>query len=164
MPTLKDIITAKKWFALAIEKNKLAHFVIGLPPYAQHRPDAEGGEIPMPVLAPNAEVLYAHHAENKEAHFDTDVQNAVLQIVEEEGDSACVLLHALSFIVTHLVYEKRASASFVLDCTKILDAIKIKLAENKKKFKTEPEKKAVLEYIEFYARLLCEQYNMISIF
>ena len=92
MSTLQALIHAEKWFELAIEENKLADFVIGLPPYAEHRPD--GGEIPMPVLGPNAEVLYEYHAENKEAHFDTDVQNAVLQIVEDKGDDAYVLIHA----------------------------------------------------------------------
>ena len=60
MSTRQARIYAKKWFKLAISKNKLADFVIGLPPYAEHRSD--GGEIPMPLLGPNAEVLYDYHA------------------------------------------------------------------------------------------------------
>ena len=162
MSTLQALIHAEKWFELAIEENKLADFVIGLPPYAEHRPD--GGEIPMPVLGPNAEVLYEYHAENKEAHFDTDVQNAVLQIVEDKGDDAYVLIHALIFIVTHLAYEKRGDAAFALDCPKILDAIRMKLTKNKKKFSKENGSEELLDLIKFYDRLLCEQYNMISVF
>ena len=60
MSTLQARIYAEKWFELAINKNKLADFVIGLSPYAEHRSD--GGEIPMPLLGPNAEVLYDYHA------------------------------------------------------------------------------------------------------
>lgn len=162
MGTLQDKIYAEKWLELAIKKKKLADFVIGLPPYAEHRLD--GGKIPMPVLVPNAEVLYDYHAKNKEAYFDTDVQNAVLQIVEEKGDDAYILLHVLVFIVTHLAYEKRGAASFILDCQKILDAIRIKLAKNKKKFIKDSESKEVLDSVEFYNCLLCEQYNMTSVF
>ena len=72
MSTLQARIYAEKWFELAINKNKLADFVIGLPPYAEHRSD--GGEILMPLLGPNAEVLYDYHAENKDANYDL-VQN-----------------------------------------------------------------------------------------
>ena len=162
MGTLQDRIYAEKWFELAIKKNKLADFVIGLPPYAEHRTD--GGEIPMPVLVPNAEVLYDYHAENKEAYFDTVVENAVFQIVGDRGDDAYVLLHVLIFIVTHLAYEKRGAASFTLDCPKILDAIRIKLAKNKARFINDSKSKEVLDSIEFYACLLCEQYKMISVF
>ena len=160
--TLQNRIYAEKWFELAIKKNKLADFVIGLPPYAEHRTDC--GEIPMPVLVPNAEVLYDYHAENKEAYFDTVVENDVLQIVDNKGDDAYVLLHVLVFITTHLAYEKRGAASFTLDCPKILDAIRIKLTKNKAKFIKDSESKEVLDSIEFYASLLCEQYNMISVF
>lgn len=162
MSTLQARLHAKKRFALAMNKNKLADFVIGLPPYAEHRSD--GGEIPMPLLGPNAEVLYDHHAENKDAHFDTDVQNAVLQIVEDKGNDAYVLLHALLFIVTHLAYEKRCAATFALDHPKLLDAIRKKLTKNKKKLRKENGSEKLWDLIKFYDRLLCEQYNMISIF
>ena len=162
MGSLQDRIYAKKWFDLAIKKNKLADFVIGLPPYAKHRPD--GGIIAIPTLVPNAEMLYDYHAKNREAHFDTEVQNAVLQIVVEKGDDAYVLLHTLIFVATHLAYEKRGAAEFALDCPRILDAIRVKLAKNKKKFIIASESKEILEYIEFYSNLLCEQHNMISVF
>lgn len=161
MSTLQAQINAKRWFELATKKNKLADFVIGLPPYAEHRSD--GGEISIPVLGPNVELLYDYYAENKYTHFDTDVQNAVLQIVEDKGNDVCVTLHALIFIVTHLAYEKRGAATFALDCPKILDAIKIELTKNKEKFREECGNEDVLDSIEFYNRLLCEQYNMISV-
>lgn len=35
MSTLQERIYAKKWLKLAISKNKLANFAIGLPPYAE---------------------------------------------------------------------------------------------------------------------------------
>ena len=162
MSTLQARIYAEKWFELAINKNKLADFVIGLSPYAEHRSD--GGEIPMPLLGPNAEVLYDYHAENKDAHFDTDVQNAVLQIVEDNGNDAYVLLHALIFIVTQLAYEKRGAATFALDCSKLLDVIRRKLTKNEKKLSKENGSEELWDLIEFYDRLLCEQYNMISVF
>jgi len=162
MSTLQAKINAKRWFELAITKNKLADFIIGLPPYAEHRPD-DGG-LPMPVLVPNVEILYDYHEKNKEIHFDTEVQNAVLQIAEDKGDHAYVLLHALIFVVTHLAYEKRGAASFVLNCPRILDAIRGNLAKNKKKFIKESKNKEVLGYIEFYAHLLCEQHNMSAVF
>lgn len=162
MSTLQARIYAEKWFELAINNNKLADFVIGLPPYAEHRSD--GGEIPMPLLGPNAEVLYDYHAENKDAHFDTDVQNAVLQIVEDNGNDAYVLLHALIFIVTQLAYEKRGAATFAMDCPKLLDAIRRKLTKNEKKLSKENCSEELWDLIEFYDRLLCEQYNMISVF
>ena len=162
MSTLQAQIYAEKWFELAIKENKLADFVIGLPPYADQRPD--GSEIPMPVLGPNAEVLYEYHAANKEAHFDTDVQNVVFQIVEDKGDDAYVLLHTLIFIVTHLTYEKRGAATFALDCPKLLDAIRLKLTKNKKKLKKEDDSGELLDLIKFYDHLLCEQNNMNSVF
>ena len=162
MSTLQARIYAEKWFELAINKNKLADFVIGLPPYAEHRSD--DGEIPMPLLGPNAEVLYDYHAENKDAHFDTDVQNAVLQIVEDNGNDAYVLLHALIFIVTQLAYEKRGTATFAMDCPKLLDAIRRKLTKNEKKLSKENGSEELWDLIECYDRLLCEQYNMISVF
>ena len=63
MSTLQAKINAKRWFELAIKKNKLADFIIGLPPYAEHRPD--DGELPMPVLVPNVEILYDYHKKTK---------------------------------------------------------------------------------------------------
>lgn len=162
MSKLQARIYAKKWFELAMNKNKLADFVIGLPPYAEHRSD--GGEIPMPLLDSNAEVLYDYHTKNKDAHFDTDVQNAVLQIVEDNGNDAYVLLHALIFIVTHLAYEKRGAATFALDSPKLLDAIRRKLTKNKKKFRKENGSEELWDLIEFYAHILCEQYNVMSVF
>ena len=162
MSTLQAQINAKRWFELAIKKNKLADFVIGLPPYAEHRSD--GGEIPIPVLGPNVEFLYDYYAENKYTHFDTDVQNAVLQIVEDKGDNVYVTLHALIFIVTHLAYEKRGAATFALDCPKLLDAIRRKLTKNEKKLSKENGSEELWDLIEFYDRLLGEQYNMISVF
>lgn len=162
MSTLQDRIYAKKWFELAINKNKLADFAIGLPPYAEHRSD--NGEIPVPLLNHNVEVLYNYHARNKDAHFDTDVQNAVLQIVEDNGDDAYVLLHALIFIETHLAYEKRGATTFAMDCPKLLDAIRRKLTKNGKKLSKKNGSEELRDLIEFYDRLLCEQYNMISVF
>ena len=161
MSTRQAKIRAKRWFELAIKMNKLGYFVIGLPPYAELRSD--GGEIPTPILVPNVEVLYDYHTKNEEAHFVADVENAVLQIVEDKGDDAYILLHVLVFIVTHLAYEKRGAATFTLDCQKILDAIRIILAQNKKKFIKDSATKEVLDSIEFYNWLLCEQYDMISV-
>ena len=148
MNGLQARIYAKRRFNLAIEKNMLADFAIGLGPYAEQKTD--GGEFPTPVLVPNMEFLYDYHEDNPSAHLDTDVQKAVIRVVEEKGDDAYVVLHALVFVMTHLAYEQRGAAKFALDCPGILRVIKGKL----KKYKDVPEQ------IEYYSRLLRERYNM----
>lgn len=155
MGTLQDRIYAEKWFSLAVSEDKLAYFVIGMPPYAEHRPEDAA-----PVLVPNVEVLYDHHAENPGAHFDTDVENAVLQIVEDQGDDAQVILHALVFIVTQLAYEKRGAAKFALDHKKLLDAIRQKVMKNKNQFSKKSGNEDVWGSIEYYDRFLRGEYGL----
>ena len=51
-----------------------------------------------------------------------------------------------------------------MDCPKLLDAIRRKLTKNEKKLSKENGSEELWDLIEFYDRLLCEQYNMISVF
>lgn len=157
MSFLQARVFAKQWFELAIKQNKLAYFVIGLPPYAEHRTD--GGEIPLPVLNPNMEILYAHCEKNRDAHFDADVQNAVLQIVEEKGAQAYVILHVLIFVMTHLAYEKRGAARLALDCPRILEAVRMQLTNSEKKLSEENGSAELWDLIEYYDHLLRKQLN-----
>lgn len=154
MSTLQKRRYAKKWLKLAISKNELANFAIGLPPYAEIKSKYE------PILVPNLEVLYAYYEESKESNFDQDVENAVIQIVEECGDNECIILHTLRFVVTHLAYEKRGAAKFSLDCSKLLDEIKKKVINNKRRFQKKNGTDDVWDLIEFYDSLLREQHDL----
>ena len=71
-------------------------------------------------------------------------------IVQEQGDDAYVVLHALVFVMTHHAYEERGAAKFALDCPGILKAVKAELV----KYRNVPEQ------IGSCSRLWCEQYNM----
>ena len=157
MSTLQERVYAKKWLTLAIDKNKLADFAIGLPPYAKQKTNDLG--IPEPVLVPNLESLYDYYEKHKEMNFDRDVESAVLQLVEDEGDNACIIFHTLMFILTQLSYEKRGSAKFTLDCSRLLGAIKEKAEQNKGKL-NKKNGNDVWRSIEFYDHHLREQYGL----
>ena len=51
-----------------------------------------------------------------------------------------------------------------MDCPKLLDAIRRKLTKKEKKLSKENGSEELWDLIEFYDRLLCEQYNMIFVF
>lgn len=113
-----------------------------------------------PILVPNLEVLYAYYEKSKESNFDRDVENSVIQIAEECGDNEYIILHTLSFVVTHLAYEKRGATKFSLDCSKLLDEINKKVINNKRRFQKKNGTDDVWDLIEFYDSLLREEYGL----
>ena len=141
-------INAKKWLELAISKNKLVHFVLGVPPYAKQSVN-EAGERE-PVLAPNLQVLYDYHKEHPEFNLDRAAQTAVFQMIENMDKGDPVICSVLWFITVQLCYEKQGRAAFCLDCQGILDALREKV---RGKQKTTPE-------IVFYDSHLREQYGV----
>lgn len=159
MSTLQQMLAANRWLDLAISKNKLGFFVIGIPPYAQYRTNDVG--VREAILEPNLQSLYHYYERHKELSFDKDVENAIYQLIETDGNKDFMIYQTLMFITMQLEHEKRRTAKFSLDCTGILDAIRQKINENKHTFKKPSDAfaKSVWPEIKFYDAHITENYN-----
>ena len=94
MSSLQEIIYAEEWLNLAISKNKLGDFIIGIPPYAKTR--INQGGIQEPILEPNLECLYSYYEDNPSTNFDKVVENELYKVISERGNN--------DFIIYSLIY------------------------------------------------------------
>lgn len=151
MATIQEIIHAKKWLKLAISKNKLADFVIGLPPYAKTVPDNAGN--PQPVLVPNLLCLYSYC----DAHpgFPKKVEQALFEKIEASGDQEAIVCYTLQFLILQLSKENSGTAGFTLDCTAMLCALRKKIEENPRQFSAD-----TWSLIRFYDSHISKNYGL----
>lgn len=147
---MSNLSFTRMWLDLAMGKDKLADFVLGLPPYSEGRPTTEG--FVQPELEPNVEVLYGYNDEHKGEGFEKKVEDAVINTIEEKGSSDVVIYHSLIFLSVQLTKEKSGEAGFTLDCRRIAAAIGEKIRENEKLFRARSMNfgKSVWPQIEYY--------------
>ena len=126
MPTLHELNFARKWLELALQENKLAHYIIGVPPYAKTEPGADGFHCP--ILLPNLICLY-DYAGNHEG-FDRQVEATLFQTIEDAADNGMVLSAALVFLNLQLSRELAGTAGFRLDCAGLLRAVYRAISEH----------------------------------
>lgn len=157
---MSNLSFTRMWLDLAMGKDKLADFVLGLPPYSEGRPTTEG--FVQPELEPNIEVLYGYSQEHKGEGFDKKVEEAVIDTIQENGSSDVVIYHSLIFLSLQLTKENSGEAGFKLDCVKIASVIAEKIRENEKLFRARSMNfgKSVWPQIEYYDGYMKEHFNI----
>lgn len=159
MSSLQEIIYAEEWLNLAISKNKLGDFIIGIPPYAKTR--INQGGIQEPILEPNLECLYSYYEDNPSTNFDKVVENELYKVISERGNNDFIIYAVLMFINMQLEHEKTNRAKFELNCSGLLSAVREQIKNNKDKFQTKSPtfEDGVWPEIEFYDNHMSEHYN-----
>lgn len=160
MSTSQSLSMAKMWLGLAIGKDKLADFAIGLSPYSEGRPTPDG--FVQPDLGANLEALYEYSAEHAGEGIDRDVERDVLKIINEKGKSDIVIYHSLVFLTTQLSKEKDKSAGFTIDCRAVVDAIAEQVKMNQAVFKARSMNfgKSVWPEIEYYDKYISDNFGI----
>lgn len=159
MSSLQERMHAKKWLEMAISKNKLGDFIIGIPPYAKTKVNQAG--IVEPILEPNLECLYSYHAKNPSIGFDKIVEQELYKVIAERGNNEFIIYAVLMFINMQLEHEKTNRAGFELNCSGLLSAVSQQIKNNKSKFqeKSETFEEGLWPTIEFYDSHMSEKYN-----
>lgn len=160
MSTLQSLSMAKMWLGLAIGKDKLADFAIGLSPYSEGRPTPDG--FVQPDLAPNLEALYEYSRDHAGEDTGKNVEKAVLRMIEEKGKSDVVIYHSLVFLTTQLSNEKDKTAGFSIDCVAVAEAISGQVKLNQVVFKARSMNfgKSVWPEIEYYDSYISDNFGI----
>lgn len=145
---LEDILTED-----VLDFDALGEFMIGFD-LSNESKYFNGGFYPQ--LGPCLLALYNKINSGKYPNLEQNINDALINLIQTKGNRAMYIIGALTFINTHLMYEKDHTANFRLQMDRILPVLKERLERSKEIFNMEsvayPNKKnGIWEDVEYYA-------------